>query len=220
MSSWSTCLVTQSCLTLCDAMGCSLPGSSVHGILQARELEWVAMPSSSRKLPDLGIKPLSLTSPALAGYCIHCRNLWHFHGDLPSGLEINWVQAGKLKLLHEMLKLLRFWDCNVLLVALGLKDQMLHPVITSLSGNFSISVLGQFGGLILYSLTEIQRRLTTPKTPSGEVGDEKHHPHPHRGSWRKKPCQCRTRGQLEMNSHCCLWLKGKEGNCLSNLKGL
>ena len=35
-------LVTQSCLTLCDPMDSSLPGSSVHGILQARILEWVA----------------------------------------------------------------------------------------------------------------------------------------------------------------------------------
>ena len=33
----------QSCLTLCDPMHCSLPGSSVHGILQARILEWVAI---------------------------------------------------------------------------------------------------------------------------------------------------------------------------------
>ena len=39
-------LVTQLCLTLCDPMGCSLPGSSVHGILQARILEWVAIPYS------------------------------------------------------------------------------------------------------------------------------------------------------------------------------
>ena len=31
------------CLTLCDPMDCSLPGSSVHGILQARILEWVAI---------------------------------------------------------------------------------------------------------------------------------------------------------------------------------
>ena len=37
----------QSCLTLCDPMDCSPSGSSVHGILQARILEWVAMPSSS-----------------------------------------------------------------------------------------------------------------------------------------------------------------------------
>ena len=35
-------LVAQSCLTLCDPVDCSLPGSSVHGILQARILEWVA----------------------------------------------------------------------------------------------------------------------------------------------------------------------------------
>ena len=36
----------QSCQTLCDPMNCSLPGSSDHGILQARILEWVAMLSS------------------------------------------------------------------------------------------------------------------------------------------------------------------------------
>ena len=37
---------SQLCLTLCDPMDCSPLGSSVHGILQARILEWVAMPSS------------------------------------------------------------------------------------------------------------------------------------------------------------------------------
>ena len=36
----------QSCPILCDTMDCSLPGSSVHGILQVRILEWVAMPFS------------------------------------------------------------------------------------------------------------------------------------------------------------------------------
>ena len=41
---WSK--LAQSCPTLCDPMDCSLPGSSIHGILQARTLEWVAMPSS------------------------------------------------------------------------------------------------------------------------------------------------------------------------------
>ena len=39
--------VTQSCLTLHDHMDCSLPGSSVHGIFQARVLEWVAIAFSS-----------------------------------------------------------------------------------------------------------------------------------------------------------------------------
>ena len=37
----------QSCLTLCDPMDCSLPGFSVHGILQARTLEWVAISFSN-----------------------------------------------------------------------------------------------------------------------------------------------------------------------------
>ena len=39
-------LVAQLCLTLWDPMDCSHPGSSVHGILQARTLEWVAIPFS------------------------------------------------------------------------------------------------------------------------------------------------------------------------------
>ena len=47
-----TVLVDQACLTLCSPMDCSLPGSSVHGILQARILEWVAI-SFSRGLSPL-----------------------------------------------------------------------------------------------------------------------------------------------------------------------
>ena len=39
--------VAQSCLTLSDPMDCSLPGSSVHGIFQARVLEWVAIAFST-----------------------------------------------------------------------------------------------------------------------------------------------------------------------------
>ena len=41
------CFITQSCLTLCDPMDYSPPGSSVHGILQARILEWVAISFSN-----------------------------------------------------------------------------------------------------------------------------------------------------------------------------
>ena len=47
-------------------MDCSSSGSSVHGISQARILEWVAFPSLG-DLPDPGIKPASLVAPALAG---------------------------------------------------------------------------------------------------------------------------------------------------------
>ena len=41
-----TVKVAQLCLPLCDPVDCSLPGSSVHGILQARILEWAAIPFS------------------------------------------------------------------------------------------------------------------------------------------------------------------------------
>ena len=43
---YCVCSVTKSCPTLCDPVDCSLPGSSVHGILQARILEWIAIFSS------------------------------------------------------------------------------------------------------------------------------------------------------------------------------
>ena len=52
------CLVTGSCLTLCNPVDCSIPGSSVHGLLSARILEWVAISfstmeklSSTKSLP-------------------------------------------------------------------------------------------------------------------------------------------------------------------------
>jgi len=50
-----------SLVKLCEPMDCSPPGSSVHGILQVRILEWVAIPSPGY-LPDQAIKP---RSPAL-----------------------------------------------------------------------------------------------------------------------------------------------------------
>ena len=53
--------VAQSCPTLCNSMDCSLPGSTVYGIFQAKILEWVAIPSPG-DLPDPGIEP---RSPAL-----------------------------------------------------------------------------------------------------------------------------------------------------------
>ena len=51
-------LVTQPCLTLYKAMGCTVTGSSLHRVLQPRILEWVAIPFS-KGLPDPRIKPRS-----------------------------------------------------------------------------------------------------------------------------------------------------------------
>ena len=58
--------VAESYPTFCDPMDYSPQGSSVHGILQARVLEWVALPLPG-DLPDPGIEPTSLMSSALAG---------------------------------------------------------------------------------------------------------------------------------------------------------
>ena len=58
-------LVAQSCLTLCDPTDCSLPGSSVHGILQARILEWVDISLLQRIFPNQELNPGLL----------HCRHI-------------------------------------------------------------------------------------------------------------------------------------------------
>ena len=68
-------LVAQLCLTLFDPMDCSPPGSSVHGIFQARILEWVAIPSPG-DLPNPGIEPTSLACPALAGGLFTTSTAW------------------------------------------------------------------------------------------------------------------------------------------------
>ena len=66
------CLVTS---VISDSMRCyglySLPGSSVHGILQARILEWAAVLSPPRDLPDLGIEPLSFTSTCMGRWVLY-----------------------------------------------------------------------------------------------------------------------------------------------------
>ena len=60
------CVHTQSCLTLCNLMNCSLPSSSVRGIFHVRILEWVAI-SSSRASYSPRVQPMSPASSALSG---------------------------------------------------------------------------------------------------------------------------------------------------------
>ena len=63
----STCVHAkslQSCLTVSNPMDCSLRGSSIHGILQARILEWVPRPPPG-DFPDSEIEPVSPMAPEL-----------------------------------------------------------------------------------------------------------------------------------------------------------
>ena len=69
LHAWS---VSQSCLSLCDPMDCSPPGSSVHGILQTRTAGWVAMPSSR------GSSQLRDQTHSSCVSCIGKRDLHHW----------------------------------------------------------------------------------------------------------------------------------------------
>ena len=72
------CSADQSCLTLCDPTDWGPPGSSVHGILHARILEWVAL-SPPGALPDPGIKPktqVSCISRWILYHCTTSTNVW------------------------------------------------------------------------------------------------------------------------------------------------
>ena len=75
------CLIAQSCLTLCDPMDCSPPGSSVHGILQVRILEWVA------RLSPRGIFPMQRPNSGLP----HCRWILYQQSHQGSPRKLEWV---------------------------------------------------------------------------------------------------------------------------------
>ena len=90
--------VTQPCPTLCYHMGYSLPGSSVHGIYQARKLEWEIF-SSPGNLPDTGITLAFLASPSLLG---------EFFTIWPKILEFGHWKIGKI-MVRTIQLLSRVW---------------------------------------------------------------------------------------------------------------
>ena len=75
LSQVCACVLSQLCPTLCGPMGCGQPGSSVHGILQTRLLDWATMPSS-RDLPDPRIKTTPILLPVLAGRLFTTSTTW------------------------------------------------------------------------------------------------------------------------------------------------
>ena len=80
--------VTQSCLTLCDPMDCSLPGSSVHGILQARVLEWGATffsrgSSRPRDETQVSRRRFNLRATRWTGICLPQFLVWEDSTEKP-----------------------------------------------------------------------------------------------------------------------------------------
>ena len=80
----SLCMRAQSCLTLCDSVDGSPPGSSVNQILQAKIPEWVAMPFFRGSFPTQGWNPCLL----------HGRHIYHLshHGSPDKGKDIIWLR--------------------------------------------------------------------------------------------------------------------------------
>ena len=90
-------LVAQSCPTLCDCMDCSLPGSSVRGILQARMLEWVAIPFSRGSSRPLYTNAHILREYLLKNLLMGCREEIPRHPRISTlhysiVMEINCIQ--------------------------------------------------------------------------------------------------------------------------------
>ena len=72
--------VSQSCLTLCDPVDCSLPGSSVHGIHQARVMEWVAISFSRGSSQPRDRTRVSLTAGRRFTIWATLHVIEYFHG--------------------------------------------------------------------------------------------------------------------------------------------
>ena len=86
------CVCTKSlqlCLTLCNPMNCSLPGSSVHGIFQARILEWVAISKLWKILEEMGI-PYHITCLLRNLYAGQVATVRTRHGT------VDWFKIGKV----------------------------------------------------------------------------------------------------------------------------
>ena len=86
----------QLCLTLCYHMDCSLPGSSVHRILQIRILEWVAMPSSRASFQPRDQTPVScIAGRFFRVTCLGLGNTFFFNlqtkATIITTLQLNYI---------------------------------------------------------------------------------------------------------------------------------
>ena len=81
-TSWSNRVHAQACPILCNPRNCSPPGSSVHGIILARTLEWVAVSSSRGSSPLRDHTHIYLLSLALAGGFFYHRAAWETNAPL------------------------------------------------------------------------------------------------------------------------------------------
>ena len=126
-------LVPQSCLTLCNPMDCRLPGSSVHGIFQARILEWVAIPFS---------KGSSQPRDWTRVYCTSGRffTIWATR-EGRENMCLNTLENTYLNTLQEKKKLLSIGSRKIIIVIhffLGVLKNILLMLCAMLPIHFSL----------------------------------------------------------------------------------
>ena len=151
--------VAQSCPTLCDPVDCRLPGSFVHGIFQARVLEWVAI---SKGLSNTDTKPEPVTIPLGPWSTISIQMFSHLHTGTKKCL------LSSLSLLDTLLW--TRWRCIVHEFRL-----FVEPVTRLQSSVFSKQPPRK-GGLWVWCVYTcvwgVQPRLSIPQPCSSETGSQ------------------------------------------------
>ena len=100
----------QSCPTLCNPTDCSLPGSSFHGIFQARILEWVAFPPWTQVFRIVGRRftvwatredPLNIVKMMISLFCVCPQGLQDFSSPTRDGTYVLWKIKIVISLFHH-----------------------------------------------------------------------------------------------------------------------
>ena len=160
------CSVAQWCPTLCNLTKCSRPGSSVHGIIQARILEWVAMPSSTGSSWSMDRNHVSCIPELAGGFfttgatweapCMYIHKylclLWQrlsfsrmrfsqhwIHNELCSPHQEIWVGSCSGMFRHQNIQVV-FWQDNHCLIHM---EEKIYRLLLS-SVQFSCSVMSDF----------------------------------------------------------------------------
>ena len=168
----------QSCLTLCNPMDYNLPGSSVHGILQARILEWVASPfyrgsSQHRKIfeprsPTLQADSLPCASPAAKLSCFKsCLTLCNpIDGSLPGSPVPGILQARTLE--WVAISFSNAWKWKVKVKSLQSCLTLRHPMDCSLPGSSVHGILQARirSGLSVPSTGDLPNPGIKPRSPT------------------------------------------------------
>ena len=127
------CLVAQSCLTLCDPMDCSPLGSSVHGIFQARILEWIAISfSRASSWPTHGSNSHLLHSRRI--FTHWAKTKWWQHGLLKRGQQ--WATESKDEMLSCSPLGLIPQQCRLNHRVLGSTERPVKDINTEMDSNY------------------------------------------------------------------------------------